>query len=431
MTSEVVIANNQCVVMAADSAVTTVGSKVHDSALKLFSLSKTAPVGIMIYGSASYLGTPWETIIKVFREELGDNELPTLKKYCDDFIKHLDKRPYWSKLRQELWIEDVTTEILENLKSPLTQYISECARRGEKITEPGVRKVIEAWFNEKQEEMADSNPIYRNQKSTQKIIEKSYENAIKKMVSSELSFLGDNVDNISNLIKDIICYLVNRPFQFESHTGIVIAGYGKTQLYPQIITINFDGVIDDKPRHWKESELSADLNDETIDAVIFPFAQDDVIKTLVYGISPWLNGFIHSNLTSRINQIKDSLSSISEHIGARDTESQKSIDELSEKLGEGWDEFIDECRNFVGANYTKPMFIATSSLTKADMAMMAETLVNVTAFKRKISPDANSVGGPVDVAVLSKGDGLVWVKRKHYFPSDLNYHFFQNYLRGY
>src|SRR5690606_28277893 len=29
----------------------------------------------------------------------------------------------------------------------------------------------------------------------------------------------------------------------------------------------------------------------------------------------------------------------------------------------------------------------------------------------------------------AKGDGLVWVKRKHYFPRELNQHFFANYFR--
>jgi len=34
------------------------------------------------------------------------------------------------------------------------------------------------------------------------------------------------------------------------------------------------------------------------------------------------------------------------------------------------------------------------------------------------------VVGPVDVAVISKGDGLIWIKRKHYFAPDLNHRYF-------
>ena len=40
-----------------------------------------------------------------------------------------------------------------------------------------------------------------------------------------------------------------------------------------------------------------------------------------------------------------------------------------------------------------------------------------------------SVGGPVDVAVISKGDGFIWIKRKHYFDPSLNSHFFTNYFK--
>lgn len=69
-------------------------------------------------------------------------------------------------------------------------------------------------------------------------------------------------------------------------------------------------------------------------------------------------------------------------------------------------------------------------LPKDELAAMAEALVNLTAFKRKMTNTLETVGGPIDVAVISKGDGLVWVKRKHYFPSELNANFYQNYFRG-
>jgi len=59
-------------------------------------------------------------------------------------------------------------------------------------------------------------------------------------------------------------------------------------------------------------------------------------------------------------------------------------------------------------------------LPKDELAAVAEALVNLTVFKRRVSMDVETVGGPVDVAVLSKGDGFVWIKRKHYFRPELN-----------
>ena len=80
--------------------------------------------------------------------------------------------------------------------------------------------------------------------------------------------------------------------------------------------------------------------------------------------------------------------------------------------------------NHAAQNHIQKVLSILDSLAKVDLGYMAESLVNLTAFKRKVSNDSDSVGGPIDVAVLSKGDGFVWLKRKHYFDKDLNYRFF-------
>ena len=63
-------------------------------------------------------------------------------------------------------------------------------------------------------------------------------------------------------------------------------------------------------------------------------------------------------------------------------------------------------------------------MPKPELAKMAEALIDLTSIKRKVSRGFETVGGPVDVAVLSKAEGFVWVKRKHYFPAELNARYF-------
>jgi hypothetical protein len=53
----------------------------------------------------------------------------------------------------------------------------------------------------------------------------------------------------------------------------------------------------------------------------------------------------------------------------------------------------------------------------------------VFSFKRHVSKDTETVGGPTDVAIITRGDGFVWIKRKHYFDIKLNRHFLKNYFR--
>lgn len=64
-------------------------------------------------------------------------------------------------------------------------------------------------------------------------------------------------------------------------------------------------------------------------------------------------------------------------------------------------------------------------MPKPELARMAEALVDLTSIKRRVSSGYETVGGPIDVAVISKAEGLVWVKRKHYFPAELNERFFE------
>lgn len=63
-------------------------------------------------------------------------------------------------------------------------------------------------------------------------------------------------------------------------------------------------------------------------------------------------------------------------------------------------------------------------MPKVELASMAEALVSLTSMKRKMSPDSETVGGPVDVALITRGEGFVWIKRKHYFDKDQNPGFF-------
>ena len=79
--------------------------------------------------------------------------------------------------------------------------------------------------------------------------------------------------------------------------------------------------------------------------------------------------------------------------------------------------------------FVDPVVNTVENLPKRELAAMAESLVNITSFRQRVTPDTETVGGPIDVAVISRGDGFVWIKRKHYFRPELNHQFFANYYR--
>ena len=68
MSAGICIMNRNAIAMAADSAV-TVGNHeaIHNSANKLFSLSRIAPVGAIIYSNTAFMGVPFEIILKEYK----------------------------------------------------------------------------------------------------------------------------------------------------------------------------------------------------------------------------------------------------------------------------------------------------------------------------------------------------------------------------
>ena len=67
-------------------------------------------------------------------------------------------------------------------------------------------------------------------------------------------------------------------------------------------------------------------------------------------------------------------------------------------------------------------FNAVESFNVEELANMAESLVSITNLQRHITSSEETVGGPVDVAVITRCEGFIWVKRKMWFDSELNKH---------
>jgi hypothetical protein len=102
------------------------------------------------------------------------------------------------------------------------------------------------------------------------------------------------------------------------------------------------------------------------------------------------------------------------------------LKKVSSKIFKDYQKHVQTYRR---ENYVNPVTSVVSMLPKDELAAMAESLVNLTCFKRKVTMESETVGGPIDVAVISKGDGFIWIKRKHYFKPELNSQFFTNYYK--
>lgn len=148
-------------------------------------------------------------------------------------------------------------------------------------------------------------------------------------------------------------------------------------------------------------------------AQIVPLAQPDVILTFCRGISNTFINYIPQKVDSLVASKIDSLPN---------TYSDEQKNELKTFLCPIQSEISSAITATIERDNVKPILDSVQLIPLPEMAFLAENLVNITSLKRTFAIDGKqqTVGGPTDVAVMSKGDGFVWIKRKHYFDNKIN-----------
>lgn len=192
---------------------------------------------------------------------------------------------------------------------------------------------------------------------------------------------------------------------FLENSEIVFTGYGSNELYPSIISITLSGIIGKRVRHRVEEEETT-ISDERA-ACIIPFAQDDVVITLLKGIAPALFGYIVDENQAALIKARNLMLAAAKGAGAgrkvMESIRNASIDKANE-------EFCDNALDYIGKNYSDGVLSAVDCFSVKEMASMAESLISVTGLQRHFSSSEESVGGPVNVAVITKTEGFQWVK---------------------
>jgi hypothetical protein len=211
-----------------------------------------------------------------------------------------------------------------------------------------------------------------------------------------------------------------------SHSGIVIAGFGSNDVFPRLRRFHFEAVIANRLKFTEDVPVEIGMKPSE-SAYIVPFAQAEQVETFMEGVDPDLRRFIHGWLHEKLDDFQGE---IAEHLKLSDDDRAALLAAFKDRSADiSYREFGDDLIAFSDANHVQPIIDIVGMLPKDELAEMAESLVNLTSFKRRVTPEAETVAGPIDVAVISRGDGFIWIKRKHYFGPELNQHFLANYYR--
>jgi ABC-type proline/glycine betaine transport system ATPase subunit len=175
----------------------------------------------------------------------------------------------------------------------------------------------------------------------------------------------------------------------------------------------------------KRGDTDLEAIDNGNPSAVIPYAQTDAVELFVEGVDPGHAVYATRLMAQTLDRF---MRELLQSLEMSDDDRKRTEVEWGEHAKKHWREFSEATKRARIRNYVMPLLDVIAILPKDELAAVAEALVNITSLRRKVSMDAETVGGPIDVAVISKGDGLVWIHRKHYFRSELNPQFLEKYF---
>ena len=408
MTAEICILNREAVAMASDSAATvelaTAEGRIYKyfpTVDKIFKVGNDAhTVGVMIYQSPSILDVPWETIIKLWSDDLGDRPLATLSDYATSLLEFVASLPdIKTPEQQQNHFRQTTDLFAATLLGKFNSAVQSELNKEGKLSAERLGEIAHEQIDAERDHWLGLDPLVLD---------------VEDKVAAVIDQLGSQFDTTIDrvftnpLTKDDRAAMTeaagNLFFRDEravlSYTGLVIAGYGQRDIFPSVRHYEIEGLIADflKARLIDKFEAGIDPRQH---ARIIPFAQQDMVEAFIVGAEKVSVAELRSVAGARFNELAAA--------------AQMSDEQRDETVNQALDKWDDAVKSYSNRRGSRVQFVI-GMLPKRELAAMAETLVSLTSFKRRVSPEAESVGGPTDVAVISKSEGFRWFRRKDWDP---------------
>lgn len=402
MTTGVCIMNKRGVALAADSA-GTIGDHimVRNSEEKVFQLSQGNPVAIAVCDNLNFMGMPIDIIIDKYTAQARC--FPHLKDYVDDFFSFIIENQKFFRFDEflDVEVEDVTCDFIDALFAKIDE------QGGMEMFGGNVSNNL---FDYLQKTLENTNvgKVTLFSDEDKEYLTNKYEEKVYDILSREIPELTN-----AKLFKAASLMLETVLLDIGSlRTGICIAGYGSEDIFPSCVEVNISMLL--RNRILMEKTYDESISHK-IKSILHPFAQIDVIDTFIGGIDfergCLLQEEIVKEISCSVQEVlfgKEDKYKFSEVPSARKKTLVKDIEKI---VNDNFNLYHD--RMYDGNSAT--FYDSIITMNVKDLAFLADSLVGITSLRRNTEADKNmnaTVGGPVDVAMITKAEGLVWYKHK-------------------
>jgi hypothetical protein len=415
LTSEVVAINPDAVVLAADSALTLAApngsTKVYPGFTKIYQTSQTPPLACMIYGMPRLAGLPWDTLLQMYQGTQPD--MSTVVDYANGFDRWLDTPGVLPQAgREKAWmlvLQGVVERCLTDAIVDTQTTLSFNARV--RASAFALRKRIQA------------APLLRDVPAFDLAAQVERNKAEYDRILGRLLWGREAIEERTrHLLHEVLAECTYHDLPATNASGVVFAGVGLEEAVPSYAVINYTFERGTTRRSTVDRRAAGDGK-----APLEPFGQSDEVKSFLDGVHPRMRETMEQvwhEFTTELAQLAPGVAQgcIRELMGAAPFElTAEQNEELSSRFREAmlslWHVYESALlTRAVPASldqFREPVAQTVPTVPRQTLVQVAEDLVRLTITRQRVSADdAETVGGDIDVAVISRSEGFVWARRR-------------------
>lgn len=420
MTAVVGLLNKRGAAIAADSAVTRNGGyKYTKNGNKMIRMSNALPISVMLTGNGAFLRTQWDIIVRHYRQHRGGIKHETVEACIHDFFKYIaDNKLFCEKEIIEQHINYYLDELFQNADNSVNHDSSKRDDDGNLISPKKYQKeflkILSAYRKRRTKDGV--SPQFKDYTSEQF---HSYAGQYVDKFLSEKCHKDDSCCFYDQYPKDVIdsirddfehAFMIKLTHRREDAT-LIFTGYGQHQKYPSLVSVAVFEGFDNRVNYNIRPKDIICISDER-PVAICPFAQIDVIRSILRGL--------HASFSELVCQENRNTFSFNRPFYLEEGEepefdyqefqkllNEVKVDDLHKKFTKDGNKFLDKSQ----AKWEK----ALENYDLLSMSALAQSLIDLTGFHRILHFEPEGVGGPVDLAVISKSEGFTWLSRKSWY----------------
>jgi hypothetical protein len=360
---------------------------------------------------ADILGHPWEHLIEHYQKKVKPREFAHVRDYTASFTGMLDNlEEFFPKARQKDDFKRLLASVFRYILQ-LGQYLREsggadrASMSDTQILEEAISRVWRDYqFRDDGSPRGDLKcfpPGFAAQ------VTRDYGQTINELIAYGFQPFGLGQPTLQKL-REIAVFAVVKDLFLEDVTGLVFAGFGSEERYPVVVTHFLSAIVGGIV---KRAEASVDAIDGDVRSKIRVFADSEVTNAFIRGIDFNLERRVYGIMQLLMQSLVDQVVGAFGNIDAAQREDVRRRFQ-ADLVPQYFNAFRGMIGDYQQQTFINPVLRVLEIAARDELAETARELVSLNVFKKRIMAQKQTVGGAIDVAVISREGGFQWYNKQ-------------------